>query len=607
MRGIDFLSNLVLHRTYAHTKKDHTKESWNDVVDRIMGQHSQKYQHVKNPNFWFMLDETTRALKGKYILPSMRSAQFAGYAVGRECLRLFNCAFSLPIDAKDFADIAYLSMAGCGVGIRAIGDRFFPFDTTVNFYKVPDTREGWCEAVRFVILNPETKFDYSDVRKRGAKISTGGTASGPEVLEQGIEHIRELINSAAKDKKGFILTAQDRADILCFILQLVVCGGTRRSAGIVLFNTKNAREFKNKEIVRDKPWRYYVNVSSMYVEDTEEAVRYALDNDGEPGGSKYQFAGSGTNPCGEISFDTPYGLCNLTEVNAAKIMQECPEDFLMYAGYATFLGTLQAGYTDYGYVKSDWIYNAKNRPLLGVSLTGIQQCWGKLLPDLESKECRFELESTHKAAAKMIGLENADRLTCIKPSGSASAFLGCSSGAHGLESPYAIRRVRLEVDNPVYQALSTMEGYLDFIEHDEYDSHARYICIPCHWEGVESLTPQEAVRRANKLTETWIEAGHTKGLYRNSVSLTVTAEQKDVDEEMIDGLKKLGNWTVFPKNLGSYKHPVFEWIDKERFEVEAAKFEKVFKDLDFDTLVYTEISDHFLQEAACSGGACEFR
>jgi hypothetical protein len=148
---------------------------------------------------------------------------------------------------------------------------------------------------------------------------------------------------------------------------------------------------------------------------------------------------------------------------------------------------------------------------------------------------------------------------------------------------------------------------LDFIEHDEYDNHARYICIPCYWEGVEALTPKELARRANLLTDTWIKAGHTAGAYMHSVSLTITAEQSDIDQDLVRFVTKLGNWTVFPKSLGSYKHPVFDWMEQDRYEIEAEKFDKVFKDMDFDKLVYENISDHFLQESACSGGACEFR
>ena len=607
MKGVDFLSNLVLHRTYAHTKKDYTKENWSEVVDRIMDQHADKYKHVKEKEFWALFDITKTALKNKYILPSMRSAQFAGYAVGREPLRLFNCSFSAPIDAKDFADIAYLSMAGCGVGIRAIGDILFFTETGKNHYQVPDTREGWCEAVRHVMSNPSSSFDYSLVRKRGAPISTGGTASGPEVLDQGIEYIREIITNARKEPDGFWLTPQDRADILCFILQLVVCGGTRRSAGIVLFTEKDAKEFKKKEVVKDKPWRYYANVSAINLEDIEGAVTYALNNDGEPGGCKYSLEGTGTNPCGEISFDTPYGLCNLTEVNTAKVLEEDSERFMGYVCLATFLGTLQAGYYDYGYIKQAWRDNAKNNPLLGVSLTGVQQCWHKLTEKLQQGNLSTMLVDVNKEISELIGINSADRISCIKPSGSASAFLGCSSGAHGLESPYAIRRVRLEVDNPIYKAISCTEGYLDFIEHDEYDNHARYICIPCYWEGVEALTPKELARRANLLTDTWIKAGHTAGAYMHSVSLTITAEQSDIDQDLVRFVTKLGNWTVFPKSLGSYKHPVFDWMEQDRYEIEAEKFDKVFKDMDFDKLVYENISDHFLQESACSGGACEFR
>lgn len=176
----------------------------------------------------------------------MRTMQFAGLPIFRSNSRAFNCSYAALTNWKDFADLFWLMMNGVGTGYSVQRHHLAHLPVvpkgTGGIVQLPDTKEGWADGLYYLLKNPRIHHDLSQIRPKGAPISTGGTASGPEPLAAAYENIRSILHKAT----GRQLTPIEAFDIMCFIADVVVVGGVRRAATIALFDADDQQMLSAK-------------------------------------------------------------------------------------------------------------------------------------------------------------------------------------------------------------------------------------------------------------------------------------------------------------------------------------------------------------------------
>ena len=321
---------------------------------------------------------------------------------------------------------------------------------------------------------------------------------------------------------------------------------------------------------------------------------------GEPG---FYFSNDkdwGTNPCCEIGL-RPYQFCNLTEINASNVTTQ--KDLEERAKAAAFIGTLQASYTDFHYLRPVWQRNTEKDALLGVSMTGIGS--GVVL-DLDLKTAAEVVKKENKRVAKLIGINTAARTTCVKPAGTTSLVLGTSSGIHAWHNDHYIRRIRVGKNEAIYDYLHI--NHKDLIEDEYFRPHDTAVI------GVPQKAPSGAIyrtesalhllNRVKHITNEWVHNGHLKGANRHNVSATISIREHewyDVGEWMWENTNSFNGLSVLPYDGGSYKQSPFEDCSKETYEALVSTLKNV--DL---TLVTEKVDDtDHSNELACAGGACE--
>lgn len=606
-RGSKFLSELVLNRTYAAVKPDGYKETQEEVVDRVLNHHIDKYPEFKDD----ILKLKTPLLK-KQVVPAMRWKQFAGEGIRRNEIRGFNCAYTTVESFRDFAEIFYILMCGTGMGysVRKRHVDKLPTITegVVEKFHIGDDKEGWADSVEKLLTNPKVEFDYSQIREKGAPLSTGGTASGPEALITLHERIRKIIKNKA------ILRPIDVHDIVCCIADGVVVGGVRRAALISLFDSddEDMLNCKAGPWWETTPWRARANNSATINRKDPRAgelydkVMTACKNSnaGEPGIYWTNNDDWGTNPCCEIALQ-PKQMCNLTEVNVAacKTFQELVEAVQA----AALLGTLQAARTDFPYISPRWKENCDEEALLGVSLTGLAQKWEWVSHAPTLKYLGHIATAVNSRWAHKLGIKPSNRVTCVKPSGTASAYLGTTSGIHAAHSPHYLRRVRVDSTHPVCRHLLDILGP-DFIEVDVFNPDNMVISIPVKMSDAiirEDESARHLMERAKLVAEYWVAAGHVRGDNTHNVSMTVSFKEEEWDEVvrwMWDNRDYYNGISLLPFDGGSYQQAPFEAITEEEYK----KLLKKFPEVDFSKVRYVEHTDDRQGEAACASGACEW-
>jgi ribonucleoside-diphosphate reductase alpha chain len=571
------------------------------------------------------------------LLPSMRLMQFAGGAVERNNQRIFNCTYKAITKIRDISDIFYMLLCGCGVGysVRYRHIRLLPELADVRnksyiTYTIPDTIEGWAEAVRLLLEGyliqeaPLVEFDYSQIRDAGSILKvTGGVAPGAEPLRHALTKVEEILKSR---RQWEMLTALEISDIICILAHCVLSGGNRRSALIALFDfgDKRMETCKHGNWYEKYAYRARANFSAVkYVNDMDNFEEYkafwdsSFDNGyGEPGiiitnCVKGEY---GTNPCSEIGLRDG-GACNLTEINASKIKNE--EQFYELCRQSALIGTIQATFTNFTYVGSEWRNTCIEDALLGTGITGIHS--SKFMMEAYQngtlgnilRKGAEEAINVNRRYAEFFGINPAKRITTIKPAGSTSCVFGCSSGIHPVYSEYFIRRVRLSKLSNLYDKL--IEKYPNIIEdandNPKYDA---VVSIPIHMESpinkyTKDIDAFEQIEMARYFTEHWIKPGHIEGTDRHAVSLTVhfkPGERDALIKRMYELREELQHVSIFPLWEGKYPQQVFE-------EIDSAQYKKMNEYIKNAHKLFSQLKEHDFvgidTSGACEGGACEFK
>ena len=590
------------------------RETWEELVTRNKNMHIEKF-----PKLEPLIEQVYEAVYDKKVLPSMRSLQFGGKAIEVNPVRLFNCSY-LPIDHfKAFSETMFLLLSGTGVGysVRNADIEKLPAiakQEKAKKYLVGDSIEGWADAIKvlmksyFGLISWKPRFDFRSIRAKGERlITSGGVAPGPEPLKVCLSQI-EAILSTKKD--GEKLTSLECHDILCHIADAVLSGGIRRSAMISLFDLDDQDmltcKFGNWWEVNPQRGRANNSAVMKRGEVTKDQFldlwkKVELSNSGEPGIFFTNDDDSGINPCAEIAL-RPNQFCNLVEINASDVKDQ--DDLNHRAHCAAVIGTLQASYTDFHYLRSVWKNTTEKEALLGIGMTGIAS--GKV-QKLDLKRAASVANLANQLIAEQIGINEAYRITCVKPSGTSSLVLGTSSGIHAWHDQHYIRRIRVGKNEAMYTYLSVRHPEL--LEDDVFkpDTQAVISVPQMAPEGSVLRSEENAIEfleRVKDIHERWVKPGHVKGNNTHNVSATVTIKQDEwstVGEWLWENQDSYAGLSFLPEDLGTYVQTPFETITKEQYDDLVGKIH----DIDVKDIVEMEDNTTLKENLACAGGNCE--
>ena len=612
----EILSEITVHMKYAkYLDKLQRRETWTELVTRNMNMHIKKY-----PDLDDQIRDKYEYVYNKKVLPSMRSMQFGGKPCEISPNRIYNCAY-LPIDSIDsFNETMFLLLGGTGVGysvqkhhVEKLPCIQKPYQNRKKRFLIGDSIEGWADSIKVLMKSymngggSRIEFDYSDIREKGARLVTsGGKAPGPQPLKECLVRIEGILSS--KDN-GEHLTTLETHDIICYIADAVLAGGIRRAALISLFsadddsmigckagnwwelNPQRGRANNSAVLMRHKVTKeFFMNVWK----------RVELSGAGEPGIYLNNDKDWGTNPCCEIAL-RPYQFCNLCEVNVSDI--ESQEDLNERVKAAAFIGTLQAGYTKFHYLREVWQETTEKEALIGVSMTGIGS--GKVLKyDMKKSASLVKRENTR--VAKLIGINQAARTTTVKPAGTTSLTLGTSSGIHAWHNDYYMRRIRVGKNESMYKFLS--ENHPELIEDEYFRPHdTAVIGIPQKApEGsiLRTENPIQLLERIRQVSEEWVFPGHEDGANKHNISATVSIRDDEwemIGEWMWQNKEYYNGLSVLPYNGGTYVQAPFEDITEEKYE----ELMEALKSVDVSRIEEEDDETDLSGELACAGGACE--
>ena len=615
-----------IHKSrYAKYFDGKGRENWDETVERYM-------DNVVRPAAGddTYINQIRDAILSLEIMPSMRAMMTAGPALERDNTAGYNCSY-LPVDdPKSFDEAMFILLCGTGVGFSVERQfisklpevpQLFESDTTII---VKDSKEGWAKAFRQVLAllwaGEIPKWDVSKVRPAGARLKTfGGRASGPAPL---VELFNFAVNTF-KGAQGRKLSSLECHDLMCFIGQIVVVGGVRRSAMISLSNLSDdrMRHAKSGQWWETAAHRALANNSVSYTEkpDVETFMRewtaLVESKSGERGvfnrqaskkqaekfgrrDSNYEF---GTNPCSEIIL-RPYQFCNLTEcvVRATDNI----EDLERKVKLATVLGTIQSSFTKFPYLRKVWQKNTEEERLLGVSLTGIMD---NPLMTAKNKGLEKTLEhlrslavATNAEWAERLGIPASAAITCVKPSGTVSQLVDSASGIHARHSPYYIRTVRGDNKDPLTK----------FMQDQGIPSE------PCVFKGDTTTvfsfpqkSPAGAVTR-NDMTaieqlETWLTYQRHWCEHKPSVTISVRDhEWLEVGAFVYKYFDEMSGVSFLPHSDHTYQQAPYQDCSKEEYEELLALMPER---IDWSKLSEYEQEDNTaaMQTLACSGDSCE--
>ena len=594
--------------------KEKRRETWEELVTRNKKMHIKKYPELQEE-----IEENYKYVYQKKVLPSMRSMQFGGKPIEVAPNRVYNCAF-LPIDhIASFSECMFLLLGGTGVGysvqkhhVEKLPEIQKPNYKRTRRYLVADSIEGWADAVKVLINSyfkggSKIRFDFSDIRPKGSRLVTsGGKAPGPQPLKECLVKVQGILS---EKENGDKLEPIEVHDIVCHIADAVLAGGIRRAALISLFSADDEEMLAAKigNWWETNPQRGRANNSVVLMRHliTKEFFmkiweRVKESGSGEPG---FYFSNDkdwGTNPCCEIGL-RPYQFCNLTEVNVSDL--DSQEEYENRVKAASFIGTLQAGYTDFHYLRDVWRRTTEKDALIGVSMTGISS--GKVL-ELNMKAAALVVKKENKRVAAKIGIKAASRTTCVKPAGTTSLTLGTSSGIHAWHNDYYIRRMRVGKNESIYTHLQIYHPEL--LEDEYFRPHDTAVISVPQKAPIGAITRNESalqlLKRVKTVTDGWIRPGHKTGQNTHNVSATVSIrpdEWTDVGEWMWDNRDCYNGLSVLPADGGTYKQPPFEDCSPEKYQV----LMETLKDVDLTKVVELDDDTNLSGELACSGGACE--
>src|ERR1035437_2594104 len=634
------LGEFVYYRTYSRwIAEENRRETWIETVDR--------YISFMKENLGKKLKETEyaeirEAILKQEAMPSMRLLQFAGPAARATNVCAYNCSYIAPESFQDLAEIMYVSMCGTGAGwsVESQNVQKFPqikmqTGKKLPTHLIPDSKEGWADALAFGMNTwadgKDVSFDFSLLRTAGSRLKTmGGKSSGPEPLQRLLAFAREKMFA----RQGKRLRNIDVHDIACMIGDCVVSGGVRRSAMISLSDLDDVdiRDAKKGAFYINEPQRMLANNSVAYIqkptntEFIDEWTALMKSGSGERGifnrGSlaktlperrikvlkEYEgyfdptgttIIGSiGTNPCGEIILQSKQ-FCNLSEVVARK--DDDLKSLLRKIRIATILGTYQASLVHFPYLSKEWKERCQKEALLGVSVTGQWDCPAVRNADV-LKKLKAEVNKVNEVYAKRFGINPSTCTTAVKPSGTLSQTVDCSSGMHPRHAPYYIRRVRISATDSLFKMLRD-QGVPYFPEVGQTMENASTYVLEFPVAAPAGSIYKNDISALDQL-EHWkiVKINYTE--HNPSVTVSVgDNEWIEVANWVYSNWDIVGGLSFLPRDNHVYQLAPYEAIDKKKYEELSSRLAHI----DYSKIItYEKKNEQDLKrELACAGGVCE--
>jgi len=617
------------------------RETYEEAVGRVRDMHVRRYPKAEEDIRW-AFDQVV----GKRCLPSMRSMQFGGAAIEKNHARMYNCTFGICDRIDFFREGLFLLLCGTGVGFSVEFehvDKLPPLTATVDegtvkHFDVPDTIEGWADAMQELILSYMegylVEFNYSDIRPRGTHLKiSGGRAPGHVPLRRALERCRNILDGALGRK----LKPIEAYDLMMHAADAVIAGGVRRSATICLFSPDDGEMMNAKRgnWFDENPQRGRSNNSVKLIRDETSKAQFLRifqkqKEWGEPGFYFSNDLSHGCNPCceiglnphlevkdaeGNVTIESGWQFCNLTEINGSKLLTE--EDFRVAVRAATIIGTLQAGYTDFPYLGDTTEKLCRREALLGVSITGMMDSPAVTLdPVLQQQMAKYAIEVNREISLK-IDTEPAARLTCVKPAGSTSLLLGTASGIHPRHARRYFRRAQANKTDPVYQYFKEQNPHMceESVWSANKTDDVITFCVEAPEDAVvrSEMSAIELLKHVHSTQQNWVVPGTARpelnpGLYHNvSNTLTVREEEWDkvadyiwenrVDFTGISMLAALGDKI--------YQQAPHEEVVTAQDETLWNELISKFRPVDYTLMHEQEDVTNLQGEIACAGGACE--
>jgi len=612
----EILSEITVYMKYAkYLPKLNRRETWDELVTR------NKKMHIKTyPDLEEQINDTYKLVYKKKVLPSMRSMQFGGKSIEISPNRIYNCAYMPIDDVYSFSECMFLLLGGTGVGysvqkhhVEKLPPINKPYANRKRRFLIGDSIEGWADSVKVLMKSymngkgSRIEFDYSDIRAKGARLVTsGGKAPGPQPLKECIVKITGILDHK---EDGDQLSTLEVHDIICYIADAVLAGGIRRAALISLFSAYD------DEMISCKAGKWYeLNPQRGRANNSAVLMRHKITKDffmdlwkrvevsgaGEPGIYLNNDKDWGTNPCCEIAL-RPYQFCNLCEVNVSNIQSQ--EDLNERVKAAAFIGTLQAGYTNFHYLRDIWRTNTEKDALIGVSMTGIGS--GRVL-GYDMIDAAEVVKVENARVARLIGINKASRCTTVKPAGTTSLALGTSSGIHAWHNDYYIRRLRVGKNEAIYIYLS--QNHPALVEDCYFRPHdTAVIAIPQKAPTGSILrteSPFDLLERVKTVATKWVRPGHRCGSNSHNVSATISLKEEDwelVGEWMWKNKDCYNGLSVLPHDGGTYIQAPFEDISKEKYE----EMKQLLMKIDLSKILEEKDDTNLTGEIACAGSSCE--
>ena len=485
MSALQELQNYTFVSKYARWIEDkQRRETWKEAVERVKNMMLTKYAdfNINNDIEW-----AYDLMYKKKVLGSQRALQFGGEPILKRHAKIYNCTSSYCDRLRFFQECFWLLLCGSGTGFSVQKHHVAKLPKLQHDVKkgsgvkhvIEDSIEGWADSLGILLssyfdrpsdasfaafTNQHVVFDYSEIREKGAPLSSGvGKAPGYEPLANGLEKIRALLDRCIANGQEK-LRPIDAYDIVMHSSDAVLSGGVRRSASLALFSPDDEEMTKAKtgNWFVDNPQRARSNNSALLLKNDTTYEQFAslmesVKEFGEPGFIWSESKDMIFNPCVEIGMwpvdeatgESGWQGCNLSTINCSSLADE--DDFYERCRAAAIIGTLQAGFTNLEYLGpvSKKIFDRE--ALLGVSLTGIMEKPDLVLSDKVLKKGANIAVKTNKEFSDKIKINQAARVTCLKPEGTSSSMLGTSSGIHPHHAKRYIRHVQANVLEAPYE------------------------------------------------------------------------------------------------------------------------------------------------------------
>lgn len=678
------LAKFTIISKYAkYLPEKQRRETWKETVERCRDMHLRKYNFLEQDRL-DKITEVFEAVKRKEVAPSMRSLQFGGEAIERKNARMFNCSVVHVNNPRALQKAFWLLLCGCGVGLGFTEKYVSEFPKLSQgakrkeiTYKVEDTIEGWADSIRVLMdsyledtefSNTEIKFDYSQIRPKGAPLSIGGKAPGPDGLSQCHTLVKRLLNNRVKE--GF-LRSIDLYDIAMHCSDAVLSGGIRRSATIALFSLEDSlmmgaktditvdsfvgnlygqtfigkvkydgksvnvtlSDYDYQKLIKDNLVSWHIvepqrarsnNSVILNRKEIGEEEFYKIFNStkqfGEPGFVFVDDNDSLFNPCAEIGFipvmdgEPAVQFCNLSIINGNKI--NLKRELMQAVENATIIGTLQAGYTNFEYLDEGDRKITEEEALLGVSILGFLSN-PEILTDPEILREASELAvKVNEEWSEAIGINKASRVTCVKPDGNSAAALESPfSGIHPAHSEAYYRRVQVNTDENTYKHFKNFNPQLCEPSVWSANKTDDVIMFPIKIESGITKKQLSAIDHLNIIKvvqENWVNGGQKNNRKKvsNSVSCTVLVKPEEWGEVarfLFENREYFSTVSLLADNGDKvYAQAPYESIDKMNEEEfkRFLNFSESFLPVEYSNLIEQDDFTSRSEELACAGGQC---